>query len=103
LRNFYGGFGVVYCEMPNYLLFVPIFGYCLNPLDCSPRFLNIENRSAWLRQVVKTFFKGSRGFMNFGPTPTSSLFVLDSKSEKLNLERKTTIHEQVPNTNIKFL
>jgi hypothetical protein len=32
---------------------------------------------------VKSEIKGNRRFMNFGPTPTSKLFVLDSKGEKL--------------------
>jgi hypothetical protein len=38
--------------------------------------------------------------MNFGPTPTSSLFVLGFK--KRCFQREKLLHEQVPNTNIKF-
>jgi hypothetical protein len=78
LRNFIADFGVVCREMPKSFLFVLLSPNCLNPWDGF-----VEDGYASLRHLLLAMTVESTG--------------------NAFLAKDRTVHEQVPNTNIKFI
>jgi hypothetical protein len=82
--------------MSNYILFVsslreeesdPLSSqssrfHCLNPTGLLRRKLLLFDTQFSPRNDSKFLFEGKNRFMNFRPTPTSSLFVIDFKVKR---------------------
>jgi hypothetical protein len=85
--NLFADFGVVVREMPKYILIVLSMeiarnAFLANKSDVHEQVPNTNIKFICSEVREKMLFREGRLFMNFGPTPTSKLFVLNSKSRK---------------------